>query len=53
MCRKLIDDDLLDRSQKDWINNYHTQCRKRLIAECKKQECYDLIEWIKNNTKPI
>ena len=53
MCLKLIDKSLLDQAQKDWINTYHDQCRKRLIPECQRQGWSDLIPWIKLNTEML
>jgi len=53
MCRKLIKVEMLDQSQKDWINTYHEQCREKLIPECESQGWTDLIDWIKHNTQPL
>jgi len=53
MCRKLIDETMLDQSQKDWINNYHQQCRDILIPECEAQGWNDLIPWINENTEKL
>jgi len=53
MCRKLIDESMLDQSQKDWINAYHQQCRDILIPECKAQGWDDLIPWIEHNTQAL
>jgi len=49
MCKKLINAEMLDSSQKKWLNDYHKKTAELLIPECKAQGWDDLIPWIEEN----
>ena len=49
MCKKLIKAEMLDSSQKKWLNDYHKKTAELLIPECKAQGWDDLIPWIEDN----
>jgi len=49
MCKKLIKTEMLDSSQKKWLNDYHKKTAELLIPECKAQGWDDLIPWIEDN----
>jgi len=54
MCLKLIEPSLMTQKQKDWLNNYHQQCRDKLIPRIKEQGGLDdLVPWIEANTTPV
>jgi len=44
-----IDVDMLDKSEKEWLNNYHKEVFEKLSSELNVNE----VAWLKEKTKPI
>nr|WP_268234867.1 M24 family metallopeptidase C-terminal domain-containing protein [Anaerosalibacter bizertensis] len=44
-----VDVDLLDESERQWLNNYHTEVYEKLSPYLNKDEK----EWLKNETRSI
>uniref|UniRef100_A0A146LF68 Xaa-Pro aminopeptidase 1 n=2 Tax=Lygus hesperus TaxID=30085 RepID=A0A146LF68_LYGHE len=50
---KLIDRELMDQSQVNWVNNYHNDVRKLVGDEMIKQRLHILYKWLMEKTSPI
>ncbi|KAF6213972.1 hypothetical protein GE061_011701 [Apolygus lucorum] len=50
---KLIDRELMDQSQVNWVNNYHNDVRKLVGDEMIKQRLHILYKWLIEKTNPI
>ncbi|BES92188.1 X-prolyl aminopeptidase (Aminopeptidase P) [Nesidiocoris tenuis] len=50
---KLIEKDQMDKSQIDWVNQYHEKIRKIVGDEMIKQGLHSLYKWLMDKTNPI
>ncbi|KAI9677473.1 MAG: hypothetical protein M1817_006427 [Caeruleum heppii] len=51
MCRKLIDETLLTRGEKQWLNDYHTEIVQKVSPYFEKDE--RTMKWLKRETQPF
>ncbi|MEM1341334.1 MAG: M24 family metallopeptidase C-terminal domain-containing protein, partial [Pseudomonadota bacterium] len=47
--RRLIDEEMLSRVERDWINAYHTECRSRVAGLLSG----DAADWLERATTPL
>ncbi|XP_006630822.2 xaa-Pro aminopeptidase 1 isoform X1 [Lepisosteus oculatus] len=50
---KMINTDMLIQKERDWLNDYHRQCREVVGAELERQGRKDALEWLIRETNPI
>ncbi|XP_062845628.1 xaa-Pro aminopeptidase 1 [Trichomycterus rosablanca] len=50
---KMIKTDLLTQKERDWLNDYHKQCRDTIGAELERQGRKEALDWLIRETQPI
>lgn len=51
--QKMINTDLLTQKERDWLNDYHKECRKTVGAELERQGRKEALDWLIRETQPI
>jgi Xaa-Pro aminopeptidase len=51
MCRKLIDSSLLTKQEKDFLNDYHVEVKKKTESYFKGDE--RTLAWLERETQPL
>lgn len=51
--KSLIDFDIMTPAEIEWLNNYHTQCRKKIGKMLKDQGKTDVYNWLVELTEPV
>uniref|UniRef100_A0A6Q2YE10 Xaa-Pro aminopeptidase 1 n=1 Tax=Esox lucius TaxID=8010 RepID=A0A6Q2YE10_ESOLU len=50
---KMMDTGLLTQKERDWVNEYHRQCRETVGAELERQGRKEALDWLVRETQPI
>lgn len=50
---KMINTELLTQKERDWLNDYHRQCRETVGAELERQGRKEGLDWLIRETRPI
>uniref|UniRef100_A0A8C8MDP0 Xaa-Pro aminopeptidase 1 n=1 Tax=Oncorhynchus tshawytscha TaxID=74940 RepID=A0A8C8MDP0_ONCTS len=50
---KMVNTDLLTQKERDWVNEYHRQCRETIGAELERQGRKEAMDWLIRETQPI
>uniref|UniRef100_A0A4W5REU9 Xaa-Pro aminopeptidase 1 n=1 Tax=Hucho hucho TaxID=62062 RepID=A0A4W5REU9_9TELE len=50
---KMVNTDLLTQKERDWVNEYHRQCRETIGAELERQGRKEALDWLIRETQPI
>ncbi|XP_073717550.1 xaa-Pro aminopeptidase 1 isoform X1 [Misgurnus anguillicaudatus] len=50
---KMINTDLLTQKERDWLNDYHKECRETIGAELERQGRKEALDWLIRETQPI
>ncbi|CAB1344470.1 unnamed protein product [Coregonus sp. 'balchen'] len=50
---KMVNTDLLTQKERDWVNEYHRQCRETIGAELQRQGRKEALDWLIRETQPI
>uniref|UniRef100_A0A674CD27 Xaa-Pro aminopeptidase 1 n=1 Tax=Salmo trutta TaxID=8032 RepID=A0A674CD27_SALTR len=50
---KMVNTDLLTQKERDWVNEYHRQCRETIGAELDRQGRKEALDWLIRETQPI
>lgn len=50
---KMINTDLLTQKERDWLNDYHKECRETVGAELECQGRKEALDWLIRETQPI
>ncbi|KAL2086915.1 hypothetical protein ACEWY4_017974 [Coilia grayii] len=50
---KMINTELLTQKERDWLNEYHRQCREITGAELQRQGRKAALDWLVRETQPI
>lgn len=51
--RDLIDRDLLNQQELEWLNSYHETCLQIIGKSLKEAGKFDMYEWLVEQTKPL
>uniref|UniRef100_A0A674EBW3 Xaa-Pro aminopeptidase 1 n=1 Tax=Salmo trutta TaxID=8032 RepID=A0A674EBW3_SALTR len=50
---KMVNTDILTQKERDWVNEYHRQCRETIGAELERQGRKEALDWLIRETQPI